>query len=376
MSQSIDQALLLVSLLATIVTASSTADMVQNWTAYLEPHSDETKYLLVFEWDHVNDLAIFVDGEDGGRVYNAEDDERCNGDSTVVAMDGEPYWMPRFFPRAVSAEITAVTGVKYASADWQPCGHKEITICHAESHYDFHMYYAEEAEMNALPMCDIGTETNPDLPVCLDSPTVAANADYFKLINNSIPLSMNTSDTDGIVDVEFCVDATSAILRSGIHYGDVTETNEEWRVPVTIIGSHDCTLKFFEPMFSWKWASDCVDDSPWPVFEVRDIAYTRKGIESLPDGWTVEVSDGCQASSCNPTDMDAPLADSCHIKMTVEGTRCPEEGCTVLQECGSMTDCATRQPYEASQDHSSGSLQQVRPSVWLLPLYILAILSY
>jgi len=27
----------------------------------------------------------------------------------------------------------------------------------------------------------------------------------------------------------------------------------EWKTPVTIIGSHDCQIKFFEPMVSYKW---------------------------------------------------------------------------------------------------------------------------
>lgn len=241
------------------------AEQVANWQAYLEPHptDPETKYSLVFEWDHIHSETIVVDGENGGRVFNAESDERCNGDSSVVASDGQPYWMPRFFPRPVSDEITQVTGVQFASADWQPCGHKEITICHAESHYDFHMYYETEEFMNALPMCDIGVPSNPDLPVCQDSATSVENHDYFRLINHSIPRTLKQSSPDGsIVDSpkNFCVDTTSAVVRSGVHYGDATETLEEWMNPVTIVGSHDCELKFFEPMFSWK-VSTCAWNS-------------------------------------------------------------------------------------------------------------------
>jgi hypothetical protein len=331
------------------------ADQVSNWQAYLEPHptDPETKYRLVFEWDHIHNETIFVDGENGGRVYNAENDVRCNGDSSVVARDGEPYWMPRFFPRPVSEEITSVTGVKFASPDWQPCGHKEITICHAESHYDFHMYYEEESVMNALPMCEIGVPSNPDLPVCQDSATVGTNHYYFRLINHSIPLSLSASAPNGNNDVlvetekSFCVDLSSAVLRSGIHYGDARETLEEWKTPVTITGSHDCQLKFFEPMFSWKWVSGCVPASQtsWPVFEVADIKYTKKGIESLPDSWKIEVDEACRATSCLPGEMDPPTSAVCHIKLIAQGDKCPESGCTLLRECGNIKDCSTGSMY-------------------------------
>ena len=87
-----------------------------------------------------------------------------------------------------------------------------------------------------------------------------------------------------------------------------TLTNRRSRARVLlhqIVGSHDCELKFFEPMFSWKWATGCVGvnwqqaatTSPYPLFEVRDIEYTSKGIESLPDSWSVEVSAGCKTDS-------------------------------------------------------------------------------
>jgi hypothetical protein len=363
-STSISRILLSVSCLVACVSTTVRAqdngvEQVANWQAYLEDHSDTSKYRLVFEWDHIHDATIFVDGVDGGRVYNAEDDERCNGDSSIVASDGQPYWMPRFFPRPVSAEITAVTGVKFASADWQPCGHKEITICHAESHYDFHMYYEDEETMNSLPLCEIGVPSNPDLPVCRDSATSEINHDYFRLVNHSIPLTMSMSRSDmettdattttllDGVQKNFCVDASSAILRSGVHYGDASETLDEWKNPVTIIGSHNCELKFFEPMFSWKWASGCVTESEtsWPVFEVANIEYTKKGIESLPDSWKIEVSEACKAQSCFPGQMDPPQSEVCHIKLSAEGTKCPPEGCTLLKECGNMNDCSTGLPY-------------------------------
>jgi hypothetical protein len=327
------------------------AEQVANWQAYLEPHptDPDSKYSLVFEWDHIHDETIFVDGENGGRVFNADEDERCNGDSSVVATDGQPFWMPRFFPRPVSDDIVRTTGVRFASADWQPCGHKEITICHAESHYDFHMYYEDEAVMNALPLCDIGVPTNPDLPVCRDTAN-QDNHDYFRLINHSIPLSLKQSSPEGVIvetDKNFCVDPSSAVVRSGIHYGDASETLDEWKTPVTIIGSHDCQLKFFEPMFSWKWVSGCVNSAQtsWPVFEVQDIQYTKKGIESLPDSWKVEVNEACRAANCFPGAMDPPSAEVCHIKLTAQGTKCPEGGCTLLRECGDILDCSTGTTY-------------------------------
>jgi hypothetical protein len=350
-------ACLLACALTRVAAQNNGNEQVANWQAYLEDHPDTSKYRLVFEWDHIHNATIFVDGENGGRVYNAESDVRCNGNSSVVASDGRPYWMPRFFPRPVSAEITAVTGVRFASADWQPCGHKEITICHAESHYDFHMYYEDEETMNNLPMCQIGVPTNPDLPVCQDSATSKINHDYFRLVNHSIPLTMSmsrsameTADTTTLLDgvqKNFCVDPSSAVLRSGVHYGDASETLEEWTTPVTIIGSHDCQLKFFEPMFSWKWVSGCVPQSQtsWPVFEVANIEYTQKGIESLPDSWKIEVSEACKAQSCFPGQMDPPLSEVCHIKLTAEGTKCPAEGCALLKECGNIKDCSTGMPY-------------------------------
>lgn len=338
--------------IASLVTLVAKAEQVSNWKAYLEPHptDSETKYRLVFEWDHIHDETVFVDGQNGGRVYNADNDARCNGDSSITARDGVPFWMPRFFPRPVSEEITRVTGVKFASADWQPCGHKEITICHAESHYDFHMYYEDESVMNSLPMCEIGVPSNPDLPVCQDSATSATNHDYFRLINHSIPLSLSASSpSGGLVEAEkyFCMDPSSAILRSGVHYGDASETLNEWTTPVTIVGSHDCQLKFFEPMFSWKWVSGCVPSSQtsWPVYEVENIQYTKKGIESLPDSWSIEVSEACKATSCSPGEMDPPSSAVCHIKLAAEGDKCPESGCSLLRECGSIEDCSTGNLY-------------------------------
>jgi len=329
---------------------SSGADMVQNWEASLEETS-LGKYKLIMQWDHVHSDAVMVDYVQGSKVYNPVDDPRCHGNSDKVADDGQPFWMPRFFPRTLSSDITAKTGFKFASVDWQPCGHKDIVICHAESHYDFHLYYATPAELNALPDCRIGTSTNPKLPVCEDSPDIAANHDYFKLISSPMPVKLSTNMGAGGAQVQnevaFCVDPTSAILRSGVHYGDKGETLNEWKTPVTIIGSHNCTLNFFEPMVSWNWISGCGTESnsqiPWPVFKVTDIEYNNKSFVALPLGWQVEVSAGCKAHDCQHR---AP-SGTCHIKIVVEGNSCPPTGCPVLQrECGEIKDCLTDRTYQ------------------------------
>merc|ERR1712157_338794 len=109
--------------------------------------------------EHVHNSTVVVDYQGGrGKVRKPTDDPRCNGKSEQVSsQDGQPFWMPRFNSRPVPPEVTAVTGIKFASIDWQPCGHKDITICHAESHYDIHFYYATEAELGKLPDCQIGS---------------------------------------------------------------------------------------------------------------------------------------------------------------------------------------------------------------------------
>merc|ERR1719461_149397 len=176
-----------------------------------------------------------------------------------------------------------------------------------------------------LPSCTIGTETNPNLPVCRDSGSVAENHDYFKLIDDAIPTNMtvtNKDDQQVLKNLNFCVDATSAILRSGVHYGDQSETNNEWKRPVTIIGSHDCKLMFFEPMISWKWISNGISDkeNPWPKYNVTNIKYKNKRYEPLPTGWVLEVSDpGCTR---NPSRRRRETTGSCKLTLTVEGNRC------------------------------------------------------
>jgi hypothetical protein len=316
--------------------------MVDGWNVTVLDPGSPGKYKISFEWEHVHEKAVTLG------TANAQQDPRCDGSSNQVSdIDGLPYWMPRFIPRAVPAEVTAMTGIRFVSVDWQPCGHKDITICHAESHYDIHLYYVDEADLAAMPMCTIGSQNNPNLPICRDSATEAANHDYFRLINGSIPVSMSTTTNSGsqaTQQVDFCVDPDSAILRSGVHYGDKDETLQEWKSPVTIIGSHDCELKFFEPMVSWKWISGNVLQSTWPSYRVSDIEYADKSaFPAIPTGWEFEVSSGCRANS-----VWLPPSGQCEIRLVIEGDACQgTDPCTPVgvKQCGNMPDCLTDLPY-------------------------------
>lgn len=312
------------------------AEPVKNWSASLVTPSEPESYKVVFEWEHQPSEAVVI------ATKNPLADPRCSGSSDEVASDGQPYWMPRFYPRPVSSEITAQTGIHFASVDWQPCGHKDIQICHGESHYDFHLYYVPEAELQAMQMCSIGTQANPKLPVCLDSPN-PTNAAYFNLISHNMPVSAKLSAVGSSTKTDknftFCVDDSSAILRSGVHYGDKDETLKEWQTPVTIIGSHDCRMMFFEPMISWKWISgEHKASSYWPSHQVSDIRYNEKAFEALPHAWAITVSEGCERAD----------TDTCRIQITVEGSKCPPAGCTLKRECGSMISCATNAMYQRS----------------------------
>eukprot|EP00747_Dinoflagellata_sp_TGD_P063252 gnl/TRDRNA2_/TRDRNA2_153370_c2_seq1.p1 gnl/TRDRNA2_/TRDRNA2_153370_c2~~gnl/TRDRNA2_/TRDRNA2_153370_c2_seq1.p1 ORF type:complete len:623 (+),score=82.67 gnl/TRDRNA2_/TRDRNA2_153370_c2_seq1:103-1971(+) len=306
-------------------------EMVANWRAsMLDSGSASGRYKVQFEWDHLNEDYIQFPMSGANKVKNPIDDPRCRGDSTEKAKDGVEWWMPRLHWKAVSREITAVTGIEVVDVSWQPCGHKEISICHAESHYDIHLYYVKKEQLQQMPGCQIGVSKNPRLPVCQDSATIEANHNYFRLMKNDLPVSSLT--VDGKEEkINFCVDPSSAILQSGIHYGDIDETNNEWKRPVTIMGSHDCQLMFFEPMVSWNWIKD--EDAP-PKVQVANIKYNKKTFEALPDQWSVEVTDGCKSEKL------------CHITLTVEGTPCPPQGCTLKRECSTdVIDCKTRQPY-------------------------------
>jgi len=322
--------------LLSMLAATTAADMVSNWQARLLTPSGPNFYKVLFEWDHEASEAVTIGFTSG---LKPTDDPRCSGSSSETAADGQPYWMPRFYQRNVSEEIKRQTGIQFASVDWQPCGHKDITICHGESHYDFHLYYVDEARLAAMPMCDIGTRANPHLPVCEDGPS-SANGAYYKMIDSNMPISAQISSSSSThkshKTFDYCVDPSSAILRSGIHYGDASETLDEWKTPVTIIGSHDCQLMFFEPMISWKWISGSVSGDPhWPHFNVNDIQYNRKTFQALPHSWGVVVSDGCKTGD-----------GRCHIQVTVEGTRCPSiGGCPLTRECGRMKNCHTNSTY-------------------------------
>lgn len=353
-------------LLSALLHATNAA-MVANWEAKLVKEGvPEGKYKLVLEWDHNHDDYVTVDFEgDGGRVYKATDDPRCNGDSQVKAADGMPFWMPRFASRPVSQEITAVTGIKFASVDWQPCGHKDVTICHAESHYDMHLYYVTEDELAKIPECEIGSPTNPNLPVCHDDEKNSVNHDYFKLISDNMPKSMKKNGN--LIEPDYCVDPTSAIMRSGVHYGDKSETLGEWKTPVTIIGSHDCRMLFFEPMVSWKWISDSIfGGSPgWPKFEATEIQYNEKTYRPLPDSWTWEVSEGCKADNV----FAQQTSGNCHIKVTVIGDSClGHDDCALPpRKCGNMKDCSTGEMYQTpwkgkkEEEVQTEEVEEVKP---------------
>jgi len=334
--------------LASLLGISESADLVKDWNAYLETPSQPEFFKVVFEWEHDSSEAVVVNSVTNG---NPLDDPRCSGSSTEVAEDGQPYWMPRFYPRPVSDDIKAKTGIQFASVDWQPCGHKDIAICHGESHYDFHLYYVPEAELAGMEMCEIGTAANPKLPVCRDSRTNLNNAAYFNLINDNMPVSASISSVDSLTKQDhtfnFCVDPSSAILRSGVHYGDKGETLNEWKTPVTIMGSHDCRLLFFEPMISWKWIrGDLKNQGHWPSYEVSNLQYNKKTFEALPHKWSVTVSPGCE---------NANETTSCKIKITVEGTQCPSGGCSVKRQCGNIIDCNTDADYEYRPAHASNA---------------------
>jgi hypothetical protein len=325
----------LANVFVSVLVTRSSGEMVKNWQAYLGTPVNSGSYKLVFEWDHDASEAVVVGHAPG---LKPTDDPRCSGGSPLNAFDGQPYWMPRFFPRPVSAEITRQTGIEFISADWQPCGHKDITICHGESHYDIHLYYVGEQTLNSWPACDIGTSRNPNLPVCEDTAN-PINGAYYQTINKNMPVSATisadrTASTTTHKDFNFCLDPSSAILRSGVHYGDKSETLDEWKTPVSIVGSHDCQLIFFEPMVSWKWMAGVIPNTAWPYFKVENITYNNKQFEALPNSWSINVSESCGYQN-----------GPCHVQLTVEGTKCPEGGCNRQRECGDVISCNTGQTY-------------------------------
>jgi hypothetical protein len=86
--------------------SSSVDDMVDGWNVTVLDPGSPGKYKISFEWEHVHEKAVTV------LTANAQDDPRCDGSSNQVSdIDGLPYWMPRFIPRAVPAEVTAMTDI-------------------------------------------------------------------------------------------------------------------------------------------------------------------------------------------------------------------------------------------------------------------------
>jgi hypothetical protein len=239
-----------------------------------------------------------------------------------------------------------MTGIEFASVDWQPCGHKDIVICHGESHYDFHLYYTKQSELESESMrCD---KTKPihEQIMCMDDDADSAdpvNHKYFKLMADNMPISVNGKTVD------YCMDPTSAIPASGVHYGDKSETLDEWVRPVTITGSHDCELTFFEPMISWKWMSNSAGGSgqseQWPNWKSGEIVYNQRTLDALPTRWQVKVSEAC---ATQPT-------GTCHIQIIVYGKKCdPVNGCAGkgAKNCagqtaatGGVKNCLTDQIY-------------------------------
>jgi len=332
-----------------------------------------TEYELTIEWDHDPTTAVMVSGS-----YNAGSSDPnlagpCGlGSEEISPVDNLPYWFPRLFNRDVSAEITRKTGIQYASLDWQPCGHKDIVICHAESHYDIHLYYVTPQDQSSMT-CDLDPpqgKSRTALPQCRDSATSSRNHDYFKLIKNNLPdraritdqtapnIYANNQDHSAGQqtplkqhDFDFCVDPSSGIMGSGMHFGDKSETLNEWRSPVTIIGSHDCKMSFFEPMVSWNWITNAKSaDQSWPVFETRDLVYTQKTFTALPTSWSIRVSEGCRTCSQG----SSVAACNCHLKLVLRGERCdiPGANCQVKKECiecgdTNTKDCLTGMPYRS-----------------------------
>lgn len=296
-------------------------------------------YKLTLEWDHdaTEPLVNRNSAKDKPGWYNPKEDGGVCDHATnwdyLAPEDKLPYWLPRFYPRAVPQEVTDKTGIEFASVDWQPCGHKDIVICHGESHYDFHLYYVPQEELESeryrcdktkpiheqiMCMDDDGPNaecTKSDTEECSQA---AVNHKYFKLMKDNLPVTV------GGKQVDYCMDPTSAIPASGVHYGDKSETLNEWVRPVTITGSHDCKLTFFEPMISWKWiangagsgSSGTGKSEQWPSWKSGEIVYNERTLDALPTRWQVKVSEACAAQ-----DLSASK-EKCHIQIIVYGQKC------------------------------------------------------
>eukprot|EP00929_Paragymnodinium_shiwhaense_P040583 TRINITY_DN21170_c0_g1_i1.p1 TRINITY_DN21170_c0_g1~~TRINITY_DN21170_c0_g1_i1.p1 ORF type:complete len:750 (+),score=206.25 TRINITY_DN21170_c0_g1_i1:54-2252(+) len=304
-------------------------------------------YQATFSWTHDTNKAVVLNKD---KIRNPmQEGGACDPATTLVAsQDGIPYWMPRFYPKPVPADVTEVTGIRFASVDWQPCGHKDIVICHGESHYDFHLYYVTETQLEDMG-CSVEGEHQlicREDNVVSDQEKFEQNHKFFELMEGNIPETfVDASGNEHAAN--YCVDPTSAVPKSGIHYGDRSETLKEWKSPVTIIGSHDCQLKFFEPMLSWRWMGDLVYGSQgWPRWDSKWIEYNNKTVKSLPVRWAVDVTTSCKDVARKElgysTDNENP--DPCQVKVTVVGERCPagSDGCKAMIEerrCGRRESC-------------------------------------
>jgi hypothetical protein len=314
----------------------STVKAQQNFQASVRDRPGHPgEFEATFTWDHDYDKAIVLTD----RIAKArEAGGLCDPASNELAKDGVPYWMPRFFPKEVPAEVTAITGIKFASVDWQPCGHKDIVICHGESHYDLHFYYADQSELDGMT-CDIGAHMPSHTAgqvICHDESVL--NHEFFKLMADNIPVKADGQGTEAARNFDFCVDPTSAIPKSGIHFGDRSDTLEEWKRPVTILGGYACKLTFFEPMISWKWITrygNSMKSRPWPSFDSGDLEYNEKTFKPLPKRWKVQVSDACEGT------FTGALGNStCNVTVTLYGEKCGSEGCPERHaRCGRAKNC-------------------------------------
>jgi hypothetical protein len=74
-------------------------------------------------------------------------------------------------------------------------------ICHGESHYDFHLYYVDQDELESDEMkCDKDKPIHEQI-MCHDDNE--QNHKYFKLMKDNIPISVDGQNVD------YCVDPTS-----------------------------------------------------------------------------------------------------------------------------------------------------------------------
>jgi len=306
----------------------------------------EDMYEVSFSWDHTANKALVLDGgEKGGKSWMTRE-KNCEPTSTEVApQDGIAWWAPRFFPRQVPEIVTKRTGITFGSVDWQPCGHKDIVICHAESHWDFHLYYVPQTFLPNMSCANAA-------PTCPDVSTSSGNVKFFSLMKGNMPATTTHTKVDSALksagskqNFNFCVDVTSGMPQSGIHYGDKADTLGEWKHPVTIMGSHDCKLTFFEPMISWRWVTGQVaaDQTDWPVWESGNLTYDEKRFQPLPTWWRTSVTaDNCRNAKLGES-VITDNAKKCRITVTIRGKRCPDTGCAPIErKCSQWPECVSQ----------------------------------